>query len=164
MITLKGRHPVSIAIVIAAVCLAALQSCSRPLSDEYFTRTGKTETKGEYPFTIAFGEEECDLDLYVSMVCGNVKFAQFSGLDLSMLWESPEGEKFSEDVFLSKDYLEKGTFFEKKMAAPYRKNLVMDPPGEWKLTISVPIEEVEQYGITGTGVRVTREQQWDTEN
>ena len=164
MINPKGRHPALMATVIAAVCLAALHSCSRPLSDEYFTRTGKSEPEGEYAFTVTFGEEECDLDLYVSMVCGNVKFAQFPGLELSLLWESPEGEKYSEDVFLSKDHLDKGTFFWKQMAAPYRKNLVMDPPGEWKLTITIPSEAVELYGITGTGVRVTRQQQWDTEN
>ena len=73
MITPKGRHPALMATVIAAVCLAALHSCSRPLSDEYFTRTGKSEPEGEYAFIVTFGEEECDLDLYVSMVCGNVK-------------------------------------------------------------------------------------------
>lgn len=152
-----NRFPWAMTLISLLASMVLAFSCSSPESSEQFVRTGKTGIEGSYTFVTDFEEgNSYDLDLFVNMVCGNVKFAQFPGISLSLLWESPQGEKFSEDVFISGENLDKSTFFVKSLAARYRENLVMDPSGEWVLTVGIPDEMIEHYGITGIGLRVTR--------
>jgi len=144
-------------VFLSVVMLALLPSCSRPVSDEYFVRTQKADSEWRYSFEVDLsGEQAFDLDIYVNMDCGNHRFAEFTGLKLFMLWESPEGEKYYEDIFLGRDCLDKGNYFTKRIAAPYRSGLSMDPPGVWKLSAQPSEEDIERFGITGIGIRVTR--------
>ena len=152
-----NRLPWAVTLISLLASMALVLSCSSPESSEQFVRTGKTDIEGSYSFEADFEEgNSYDLDLYVNMVCGNVKFAQFPGISLSLLWESPQEEKFSEDVFISRENLDKDTYFVKSLVARYREDLMMDPAGKWGLTIGVPGEMIEHYGITGIGLRVTR--------
>lgn len=145
-------------IILSVIAsLPLVFSCSRPQSSEHFVRTENADESGAYRFALDFPEGEVyDLDLYVNMDCGNLKFAQFSGIGVSALWESPEGEKYSEEVFIGREYLDAGSFYGKRVVAPYREDLSMDPPGEWTLSLSMDKEAIETFGVTGIGIRATR--------
>ena len=73
------------------------------------------------------------------------------------MWESPDKTVYEESVLLTGGRVSSFSHFGKNVSAAYRRGLRPVKNGIWKLYMIVPEDSVSKYGITGTGLKITRE-------
>lgn len=156
------RLPSGIRFLLGMAAAVLVFSCGRPSSEEYFARS---DGSGLYSFVLDMGDSlGCyDLDLLAVLSCGDGTFASFRGFPLNVVWTSPSGDRFTEEVWITGQTLEEGRHYSKRFYTPYREGLVPKDLGEWKLDFAVSPYFVREYSISGLGVKLSR-RSWGTEN
>lgn len=150
----------------AVCCLWAVAACSRPVSEERFVKASRTDAYGRYVFPLDLSDTTCryDVGLYAVLDVEDPDFEAFSHLPLDILWESPSGRPFWEEVAVGRDCLVDSKYYEKSFRTAYRTDLVPVEPGIWRLSVSVPEADSWQGSMVGIGVKLVRKTGWDTEN
>ena len=97
------------------------------------------------------------MDLYVAFSCPEKEFSTFSRLPANVLWESPEGIAYEDNIMLAGEIGSRSSSFGRTMRAAYRSGIVPSSHGIWKVMVSVPEDSVRKYGITGLGMKLKKE-------
>lgn len=160
MISLKNFKANIIVCCLAVVVALSLISCSRPASEEMYIKSSEADDYGRYEFILNMSDSTAsgyNVDILVSMDCGQKTFGDFDNMPLKMLWESPEKRPFEEDVWISRNDLSENSRFLKLFMLRYRSGILPYESGKWKLYITVPEEFIDKYNIPGIGVRLSTE-------
>lgn len=144
---------------ILILSLIMLASCSRPVSDEMFVRTGERDIHGRYSFVVDMSDSlsRYGIGIVVMMDSDDRTFKDFSALPLTIDWVSPDKDVYSETVSIGRKYLKDSTYYTKTLEAAYRKGLVPVRYGNWRLRVNIPETIVEKYNVTGVGISLERE-------
>lgn len=97
------------------------------------------------------------MDFYVAFSCTEKVFSSFSNLPANVLWISPDGIVYEDNVLISGESSEPSSTFMKAVKAPYRRGAAPVSRGMWKAMVSVPADSVARYGITGLGMKIIKE-------
>ena len=146
-------------IFLFAALSAALISCSEPDSSEKFVRNRDRDAAGRYVFDVDMTDslQTYSMDFYVAFSCTEKVFSSFSNLPANVLWISPDGIVYEDNVLISGESSEPSSTFMKAVKAPYRRGAAPVSRGMWKAMVSVPADSVARYGITGLGMKIIKE-------
>ena len=146
-------------IGVFAVLAAVLLSCAAPVSSEMFVRNGSRDAMGRYVFEADMTDSlhAFSMDLYVAFNCPEKEFSTFSRLPVNVLWVSPEGIAYEDNIMLAGEIGSRSSSFGRTMRAAYRSGIVPSSHGIWKVMVSVPEDSVRKYGITGLGMKLKKE-------
>ncbi|MGN1234028.1 MAG: hypothetical protein ACI4UJ_11375 [Candidatus Cryptobacteroides sp.] len=146
-------------IILFMVLPMALLSCSEPDSSEIFVRNRDRDAAGRYVFDVDMKDSTraYSMDLYVAFSCTEKVFSSFSQLPANVMWVSPEGIVYEDNVLICGESAESSSTFLKAVKAPYRKGAVPVPAGMWTAMVSVPADSVAKYGIAGLGMKIIKE-------
>lgn len=153
-------------IAVFAALSVILFSCGGPASSEMFVRNGSRDALGRYVFDVDMTDSlhTYSMDFYLAFSCSKKVFSTFSSLPANVLWESPDGIVYEDYILLSGEVGTASSNFFRTMRSPCRKGAAPVCAGVWKAMVSVPADSVGKYGITGMGMKIIKEKQWDTEN
>lgn len=142
------------AVVMAFTAL----SCSRPAVAEQFVRNADRDVYGRYVFDVDMSDSLAayDISLLASFSCIDRDFAHFVSMPLHLLWKSPEGQCFEDNVALAGSALKDSSYYDKVLSDSLGEGLVPEKPGLWNLYVTVPEDSLKKYGMTGMGIRVDR--------
>ena len=158
--SVTGRfHSMLLRFVTAVVASVAVMSCSAPPSVEKFVRDRDRDCFGRYVFDVDMRDSlsTYSIDIYSAFTCRDEVFSGFSSLPVILMWESPDKTVYEESVLLTGGRVSSFSHFGKNVSAAYRRGLRPVKNGIWKLYMTVPADSVSKYGITGTGIKITRE-------
>lgn len=146
-------------IILFMAMPMALFCCSEPDSSEMFVRNGDRDAAGRYVFDVDMKDSlhTYTMDFYVAFSCTEKEYSSFSRLPANILWESPEGIVYEENVLISGESAESSSTFLKAVRATYRKGAAPVSAGMWKAMVSVPADSVAKYGIAGLGMKIIKE-------
>lgn len=121
-------------------------ACSRPVSDEFFEPTSDRDAYGRFCFNIDMADSTISYNISLMTFFGGMgrNSEPFITMPLDMMWESPEGMQYEENVVIDGRYL------------LYRENIRPIRAGIWHLYIKVPEDSLRKYKFDGMGVRVER--------
>ena len=145
------RSHKSIALTGVLLLLSMLVlSCSRPSSYAQFVRTGARDAYGRFVFNADMTDtlSSYDFSLLVSLSCIDREFSSFRSMPLLVVWESPDGELFEDNIVLQR--------YDKVFTDRIGAGLVPVKPGLWKLYIKAPEDSLKKYGLTGIGLEIER--------
>lgn len=144
---------------LAFALVLSVISCSGPASSECFVKNADCDAYGRYIFDLDMSDSlhTFSIDLYSAFTCRDEVFAGFTGVPVNVLWESPEGSVYEENVILPASGVSNVSHFGKSFSASYRKGVRPVVNGEWKLYLSVPRDSVRKYGMTGMGIKISKE-------
>lgn len=144
-------------IAVSAVLSAVLFSCSAPMSSEMFVKNGGRDAAGRYVFNVDMTDSlhTYSMDFYVAFTCPERVFSSFGKLPANVLWVSPEGIVYEDNILLAGEAGE--GYFDRAVKAAYRREAVPSSAGMWKAMVSVPADSVSKYGITGVGMKIIKE-------
>lgn len=77
-------------------------------------------------------------------------------MPLLVVWESPDGELFEDNIVLQRSALRDSSYYDKVFTDRIGSGLVPVKPGLWKLYIKVPEDSLKKYGLTGIGLEIER--------
>lgn len=146
-------------LCLPAVIMAfAALSCSRPATAEQFVRNADRDVYGRYVFDVDMSDSLAayDISLLSSFSCIDRDFAPFVSMPLHLLWESPEGQCFEDNVVLPGSALKDSSYYDKVLSDCLGEGLVPERAGLWKLYVTAPEDSLKKYGMTGMGIRVDR--------
>lgn len=114
---------------------------------------------GRYVFDVEMNDslKTYSVALYAAFMCRDEKFDGFSSLPLNVIWESPEGAVYEENLMLERSCVDRTSNFGKTLAVRYREGLVPKEYGVWNIYLTVPQDSVKKYGITGMGLKLSKE-------
>lgn len=146
-------------IMAGILAIMLLISCSSPLSVEDYKRTKDRDIYGRFEFSADMSDSLAaySVDLLISMGCNKKKFSTFENAPLRIMWVSPSGKPFEEEVWLSRLDLSSETPVSKQFMVKYRRGLVPKEYGVWKLYIALSDNIIVDYNIPGIGVRLNKE-------
>lgn len=146
------------AALLAALMLSAF-SCAEPASYECFVKNADCDAYGRYVFDLDMSDSlhTYSMELYSAFTCRDEVIAGFAGIPMNALWESPEGAVYEENVILPASGVRNGTHFGKMFVAPYRRGAGPVVHGNWKIYLSVPRDSVRKYGMTGMGIKISKD-------
>ncbi|MGM9741315.1 MAG: hypothetical protein ACI3ZP_11990 [Candidatus Cryptobacteroides sp.] len=146
-------------IILFMALPMALFSCSEPDSSEIFVRNRDRDAAGRYVFDVDMKDSSrtYSMDFYVAFSCTGKVFSSFSHLPANVLWVSPEGIVYEDNILIYGEASESSSTFLKAVKAPYRKGAAPVSSGMWKAMVSVPADSVAKYGIAGLGMKIIKE-------
>ncbi|MGM9741922.1 MAG: hypothetical protein ACI3ZC_02525 [Candidatus Cryptobacteroides sp.] len=150
--------------IVPAVASLFMASCAEPPSMEKFVRNSGRDCCGRYVFEVDMSDSSSvySIDIYSAFTCRDEVFSGFTSLPLNLMWEAPGKTVYEENVLLA-GRVSSYSHFGKNVSSAYRRGLRPVENGIWKLYLTVPEDSVSKYGITGAGLKITKEQ-WDMEN
>lgn len=114
-------------IVCLLLIAIVLDCCSRPVfSDWFIPSEDAAGNVYDFSFQMADSLSSYDFSFYT-----RVDGAWERSIRLDAVWHSPDGESFSETVYLRPENRREGV-------QPYRIGVEPSVPGDWRLTVSVP--------------------------
>lgn len=144
--------------------LAFLPSCTRPTVTDRFILREDCAHEGIYSFEVDMSDSTAcyDISLYTRLDGNHQRPDAPEGIRLKIVWTSPSGGDYSENVYFSfADSSREDGFFSLQCLLPYRSGLVPFERGLWTLTLR-QLEEVRD--LRGWGVICESKQRWDTTN
>lgn len=114
-------------LVFLLVTAIVLACCSKPMSSDWFIPSGEA-VDNVYDFSF---QMEDSLGTYDFSFYTRVDGVWNRSIRLDAVWYSPDGENFSETVYLRPEIRREGV-------QPYRIGVEPSVPGDWRLTVSVP--------------------------
>ena len=150
-------------MLCAAVSLLAMPSCSRPVTAEQFIRNPERDAWGRYAFDIDMTDSTSvyDISLISAFSCIDRDFSSFRSMPLHLMWESPDGRLFEDNVVLRRDVLRDSSYYDKVLADRLGEGLSPVENGRWRLYVKADEDSLRKYGMTGMGIRVDRKQRQD---
>ena len=146
------RSHKSIALTGVLLLSMLVLSCSRPSSYAQFVRTGARDAYGRF----VFNADMTDTSLLASLSCIDREFSSFRSMLLLVVWESPDGELFEDNIVLQRSALRDSSYYDKVFTDRIGAGLVPVKPGLWKLYIKAPEDSLKKYGLTGIGLEIER--------
>lgn len=145
------------AVILQAVCLCSLLSCSEPRMTEMFVRPQQKDADGSYAFCLEMDDSLSvySLDFYTRIDCPPEDFAALGDMQLDIRLYSPAGKEYSECVYLPVGTFSASRYFSKDYIVPYRSGFRPSEPGSWTMKVTVIREEAVK-GLRGLGVRLSR--------
>ena len=138
---MRPLHPLFLCLISSALLCA----CSEPLSSYQFVGEGECGTDGVYVFHLPLSDS---LAVYDVSLYSSAQKAKVENLEILSRWIAPDGESFSETVYM-KEVGRKGS------REIYRSAIKPGSRcGEWILSLK-PV--VERGSISGMGVICSKE-------
>lgn len=152
------RSHKSIALTGVLLLSMLVLSCSRPSSYAQFVRTGSRDAYGRFVFNADMADtlSAYDFSLLASLSCIDREFSSFRSMPLLVVWESPDGELFEDNIVLQRSALRDSSYYDKVFTDRIGAGLVPVKPGLWKLYIKAPEDSLKKYGLTGIGLEIER--------
>lgn len=146
-----------LSLLVMAV-LMVMPSCSRPVSSEQFVRNASRDAYGRYVFDVDMQDSlSCyDISLISAFSCIDRQFSRFSSMPLNLLWESPDGQVYENDLLVGRASIADSSYYDKALIVKAGERLEPVRYGRWKLYVKIPEDTVKLYGVTGMGIKVTR--------
>ena len=138
-------------LLLCAV-LPLLVSCTRPSVSETYLLREDCALDGIYRFEVDMSDSlaRYDISLYTRIDGNHQRPDADKGVRLKMIWTSPSGRDYSENVYFSftESSCEDG-FFSLQCSLPYRSGLVPKEHGVWTLTLQQlkEIRDLRGWGI-----------------
>lgn len=129
-------------LTVVACAVLLLAACAEPLSRERFIIS---DGSGEYSFPVEMNDSSAvyDLSFYTVIDRSPLQPDTLSFIPMALLWRSPSGRYFSENVYYPADSLQ----------VCYRRGLEPVETGTWVLEVSV---DNEPEGMRGLGLIVAK--------
>ena len=138
--------------LLLCAALPLLVSCIGPDVSETFVLREDCAIDGIYRFEVDMSDSlsRYDLSLYTRIDGNHQRPDADKGVRLKMIWTSPSGRDYSENVYFSfVDSSREDGFFSLQCILPYRSGLVPKDFGVWTLTLQQlkEIRDLRGWGI-----------------
>ncbi|MDO4826170.1 MAG: hypothetical protein Q4B16_01250 [Bacteroidia bacterium] len=132
--------------------LTLLQACTRPAVTERFILREDCVQEGIYTFEVDMSDSAAcyDISLYTRLDGNHQRPDAPEGVTLRMVWTSPSGGDYSENVYFSfAESSREDGFFSLQCLLPYRSGLIPVERGLWTLTLgqTEPVRDLRGWGI-----------------
>lgn len=115
---------------------------------------------GQFLFTLDMMEDiSYDVELFAIFDCSRDRFSSFTSSPLRMEWYSPSGVLYEEGIYLTRDMMKHDSFFSREIGGVYRKDVRPAENGIWTMGVECESSLVDDYNLTGLGVRLVRKTQ-----
>ncbi|MBO4761398.1 MAG: hypothetical protein J5520_06570 [Bacteroidales bacterium] len=145
--------------VLLVLSMLLMAACSRPSSEEFFMKSEDRDIRGRYGYHLDMADStvKYGVDLIICMGCDDKKWEEFTTLPLTIDWISPDDDIHRETVWVSASDVKESSYFSKTIEAAYRRSLVPVKYGKWKMRVGIPETQIDNYNVTGVGIRLIRE-------
>lgn len=139
---------------ISVVILSVLCSCSCPKTSESFVKASDIDSLGRYVFTLDMEDSlsRYDIHFYTRLDVDDRTFGAMGDIPVRVFLVSPDGQEYTETVYISKRMFVESSFRTRDCDVPYRKDVVPVISGDWKLFLLVSPDAAP--GLRGMGVRM----------
>ncbi len=146
--------------ILELLVLVTLSACSRPASEEIFIPVSGRDDFGRFAFAVDMSDSTSlySVSLLTSFACRDRRFSSFRSMPLCIVWESPDGKLYEENVEIGRDEVREASYDKIIIYSPYRSHLKPVEYGIWNMYVKTPEDSLTKYKLYGMGIRVRREE------